>query len=867
MDEPAFVHPVPKGTRVAKPSLREKGQPKFICETAFRYFSQNKHQEYIVPRNIVVSPEQVRQYGILQSKDIVLNQYKTDTRREIEKYGKETLRHILTDMLLIRQFETCLSTIKIEGLYQGIPYTHKGPAHLSTGQEAAAVGQSLNLTKDDFVFGSHRSHGEILSKCFSAIHQLGDAELETIMGSYMNGRILKALEPLRNRNIKELAVDYVLYGTMSEIFAKENGFNMGLGGSMHAFFAPFGSMPNNAIVGGSSDIAVGAALYKRINRKTGIVIANIGDGASATGPTWEAMMLAAMDQYNTLWDKNVGGAPPIIFNFINNFYAMGGQTSGETMGFGVLARIGAGVNPEVMHGERVDGSNPLAVADSIERKRKILEMGKGPVLLDTTTYRFSGHSPSDASSYRSKEELELWLKHDPIIEYADYLTKNTIIAKDEFAPMQESAVERIKTIMKLAVDPKISPRIGFRSDIIGELMFSNEKVEKFDDRQPEVLIALEDNPRVKSISKKERYGLDKNGKPLPKSNIYSYRDGLFEAVLHRAYTDPTLVIYGEENRDWGGAFAVYRGLTEALPYHRLFNTPISEGAIVGSATGYAMCGGRVLAELMYCDFLGRAGDEVFNQMSKWQAMSAGVLKMPFVLRISVGSKYGAQHSQDWTAIVAHIPGLKVMFPATPYDAKGMLNLALSGSDPVIFFESQRLYDIGEMFIKSGVPAGYYEIEEGEPAIRRTGKDITIVTIGSALYTAMDAADVLEREHKFEAEIIDARFVNPLDYDKIIESVKKTGKILLTSDAVERGSFLTTMASRVTEAAFDYLDAPPVVVGSRNWITPGAELEEMFFPQKEWLIDAIHERIYPLPGHKVTTTQSVEEMLRRDRKGI
>lgn len=820
-----------------------------------------------MPRSIVVNPEKVRAYGVVKSKDMVLNQYKSDAKLEIEKYGEETLRQILIDMLLIRQFETCLNNIKIEGSYQGIQYNHKGPAHLSTGQEAAAVGQSLNLTKDDFVFGSHRSHGEILSKCFSAVHKLSDAELENTMVSYMTGRILKALEPYRNKKIKELAVYYVLYGTLSEIFAKENGFNMGLGGSMHAFFAPFGSMPNNAIVGGSSDIAVGAALYKRINRKPGIVIANIGDGASATGPTWEAMMLAAMDQYNTLWDKNVGGAPPIIFNFMNNFYAMGGQTNGETMGFGQLARIGAGVNPDAMYSERVDGSNPLAVADSIERKRKILEMGKGPILLDTATYRFSGHSPSDASSYRSKEELELWLKHDPIIEYTNYLTQHKIIAKDEIEPMQESAVECIKEVLKLAIDPVVSPRIGLRSEIIGEVMFSNKKIEKFDDRQPEVLIPIEENPRVKSIAKKERYGLDENGKPISKSKVYSYRDGLFEAVLHRAYIDPTLVIYGEENRDWGGAFAVYRGLTEALPYHRLFNAPISEGAIVGSATGYAMCGGRVLAELMYCDFLGRAGDEVFNQMSKWQAMSAGVLKMPFVLRISVGSKYGAQHSQDWTAIVAHIPGLKVMFPATPYDAKGMLNLALSGSDPVVFFESQRLYDIGEMFIKSGVPKGYYEIEEGEPAIRRTGKDITIVTIGSALYTAIDAADVLEKEYKVSAEIIDARFVNPLNYDKIIESVKKTGKILFTSDAVERGSFLKTMANQVTEAAFDYLDAPPVVVGSRNWITPGAEMEEMFFPQKEWLVDAIHERMYPLPGHKVTTTQSLGEMQRRDRKGI
>ena len=356
-----------------------------------------------MPRPIVVNPEEVRKHSVIKSKDINLNQYKSNIKTELKKFGKVTLKQMLKDMVLIRQFETCLNNIKIEGSYHGIQYDHKGPAHLSIGQEASAVGQAVHLTKDDFIFGSHRSHGEILAKCFSAVQKLMDVELEEIMKSYMGGRIFKVLETQQYDNVKDLATDYILYGTLAEIFAKETGFNKGLGGSMHAFFAPLGSMPNNAIVGGSSDIATGAALYKLVNQKSGIVISNVGDAASATGPTWEAMMFAAMDQYNTLWDKKIGGAPKIIFNFINNFYGMGGQTSGETMGYDVLARIGAGVNSEAMHSERVDGNNPLAVADAIERKRKILENGKGPVLLDTITYRFSGHSPSDASSYRTKK--------------------------------------------------------------------------------------------------------------------------------------------------------------------------------------------------------------------------------------------------------------------------------------------------------------------------------------------------------------------------------------------------------------------------------------------------------------------------------
>ncbi len=177
-----------------------------------------------MPKNIVIDPEEVKKCGALKLKDIKLNQYKSDFKTEIEKYGKETLINVLIDMLLIREFETSLNDIKIEGAYHGIQYNHKGPAHLSIGQEAAAVGQSLNLTKDDFVFGSHRSHGEILSKCLSAVHKLSESELEKIMNSYMNGRIIKVLDSSKYKNIKELAVDFVLYGTMSEIFAKETRF-------------------------------------------------------------------------------------------------------------------------------------------------------------------------------------------------------------------------------------------------------------------------------------------------------------------------------------------------------------------------------------------------------------------------------------------------------------------------------------------------------------------------------------------------------------------------------------------------------------------------------------------------------------------
>jgi 2-oxoisovalerate dehydrogenase E1 component len=197
----------------------------------------------------------------------------------------------------------------------------------------------------------------------------------------------------------------------------------------------------------------------------------------------------------------------------------------------------------------------------------------------------------------------------------------------------------------------------------------------------------------------------------------------------------------------------------------------------------------------------------------------------------------------------------------------MLNLALRGTDPVVFFESQLLYDVGEQFESGGVPAGYYEIPEGQIAVRKQGKDLTIATLGATLYRAMDAAKLLEEKYGLSVEVLDLRFIAPLDYTVLLESVKKTGKLLLASDACERGSFLHTVASNVTQFAFDDLDAPVAVVGSRNWITPAAEMEQLYFPQKEWLVDTIHERILPLEGHTVTTVQTAMDLARRARTAL
>jgi 2-oxoisovalerate dehydrogenase E1 component len=822
-----------------------------------------------MPKNQFIDPVKVRKPGKIKFGTIPVNAYSKSIEDERKNFSDADLIRIYRDMFVIREFESMLHEIKTKNEYRGISYNHPGPAHLSIGQEAAAVGMAYHLTVDDFIFGSHRSHGEILAKGLSAIHQLGDDKLMKIMEEYFDGAILRIIEKGFRGEVKDLAIAFLLYGTLAEIFARNTGFNRGLGGSMHAFFTPFGVYPNNAIVGGSGDISVGAALYKKVNLKPGIVVANIGDASVGCGPVWEGISFAAMDQFRTLWEGEYKGGLPVLFNFMNNQYGMGGQTQGETMGYDILARIGAGVNPEMMHAERVDGYNPLAVIDAFKRKKQILEDKMGPVLLDTLTYRYSGHSPSDASSYRSKEELDAWQEADSIKGYGRQLVTAGIIGADGLENIQVIAGEIVEKALRLSVDETVSPRMNLDADpeLIGRMMFSGGSADRMDDREPETLTPMEENSRVRQISKKERFAFDSDGKPFSKLKQYQLRDGIFEAIADRFYKDPTLVAYGEENRDWGGAFAVYRGLTEALPYNRLFNSPISEGAIVGTAIGYGMAGGRVIAEIMYCDFLGRSGDEVFNQLPKWQAMSGNLIKMPVVVRVSVGSKYGAQHSQDWTSLVAHIPGLKVVFPATPYDAKGLMNAALQGTDPVIFFESQRIYDIGEQFHKGGVPEGYYEIPIGEPDIKLAGDDITILTVGATLYRGLEAAGILREKYGVGAEVIDARSLVPFNYTPVVESVKKTGRIVITGDANTRGSFLNDMAQKITGLAFDYLDAPPVVVGSRNWIVPAHELEDHFFPQAGWIVDAIHQCILPLGDHTISEDFSDETILRRSREGV
>ncbi|MCC6144632.1 MAG: dehydrogenase [Candidatus Hydrogenedentes bacterium] len=843
-------------------------------------------------KRLLVSPEKVRACATVDFKSIPACAYTKTVAEELKSSSSitaATCLRVYRDMAIIREFETMLDNIKKLGSYNGIEYDHKGPAHLSIGQEGAAVGECLHLSVHDHIFGSHRSHGEIIAKSLRAIQDLAGKGLRKVMEEYFGGNILQVVEQhdpnweglavsgksngkalLKTDEEEEQGIDFLLYGLLSEVFGRANGFNRGMGGSMHAFFTPFGVYPNNAIVGGSADIATGAALFKKCRQREGIVVANIGDASTGCGPVWEAMGFACMAQYSTLWEKEFSGGLPIVFNFMNNFYGMGGQPIGETAGWTHLARIGAAFNSDNMHAEVVDGHNPLALADAYLRKMDLIKSGKGPILLDVLCYRQSGHSPSDQSSYRERDEIDMWRKVDPLTEFAEKLVDAGVTTQEGIDQIHAYVQRKVTKACKLGTNDDLSPRLTLtHREGVSQFMFADQDEQDLPglERPEDVSTKLEENARVIGIAKKNRFGLDENGKALKPAKAVTYSDALFEAIAHHFYNDSRVVAYGEENRDWGGAFAVYQGLTELLPYNRLFNSPISEGAIVGTAVGYALEGGRPLVELMYCDFMGRAGDEVFNQLPKWHAMSGGYCKMPVVLRVSVGNKYGAQHSQDWTALCAHVPGLKVVFPATPYSAKGLMASAMRGNDPVVFFESQRLYNQVEIFHEGGVPSNYYTIPLGEPALIKEGKDLTILTFGATLYRAFEAAQRFEKEFGISVELIDGQTLVPFDHTMLVDSLKKTGKLILASDACERGSYMHTIAGQITQLAFDHLDAPPCVIGAYNWIVPPAELEEQFFPQVSHFLDVYHQQIKPLPGYSPTSPRDAETFMDMNRRGV
>jgi acetoin:2,6-dichlorophenolindophenol oxidoreductase subunit beta len=324
--------------------------------------------------------------------------------------------------------------------------------------------------------------------------------------------------------------------------------------------------------------------------------------------------------------------------------------------------------------------------------------------------------------------------------------------------------------------------------------------------------------------------------PSPGTRQISYSEALNEALREEMQRDPRVFIMGEDVAAWGtgGVFGVTKGLAEEFGVQRVRDTPISEEAIAAVAIGAAMTGSRPVAEIMYVDFIGLAMEPIVNQAAKLRYMFGGQASVPLVIRSQGGAGHGnaAQHSQSLEAWLCHIPGLKVVTPSTPYDAKGLLKSAIRDDNPVFFLENKSLY-----FVKGPVPEGEYTVPLGSADVKRAGSHVTVVGVHTMVRTALKAADQLAEEG-IELEVIDPRTLVPLDLETIVQSVRKTGRLIVSHEAPITGGYGGEIAMRVTEAAFDYLDAAPMRVCGKDVPIPyAAALERAAIPQVEDLVTA------------------------------
>ncbi|HID92895.1 MAG TPA: pyruvate dehydrogenase, partial [bacterium (Candidatus Stahlbacteria)] len=597
------------------------------------------------------------------------------------------------------------------------------------------------------------------------------------------------------------------------------------GGGMHIADFSKNHLGANAIVGGSLGMAVGAAIASRNFQDKKVVICFAGDGAFNNGIAHEAMNMATMAQFtNGLMSERFG--IPVIFAIVNNQYGMTGQQRGEVTGIEFLAERGFGYNKEGMFAEIVNGMDVLAVLDTTRRAVKRARNGKGPLLLEFWCSRYKGHSLSDRldkkedETYRTVKELEAWQKIDPLKTFSHKLIEEKIIGKEDLKYLEKQARQRnenmaLKAAEALNPEPK-NIYFGLFSDTTSDEVppqFRNAPVLK----KPEF---LKRDPGVE----------------------ITYREAVIEALFEEMRRDKRVLLWGEDIADYGGAFGATRGLIEIMGRDRIFNTAISEAAIVGSGLGAALNGLRPVVEIMYIDFILQAMDQVANQAAKWKYMSGGQPTIPLTIRTTIGGGkgYAGQHSQSLEAILAHFPGLKIALPSNAYDAKGMIKAAIRDDNPVIVIEHQNLYrhPLG----KSIVPKEEYLVPLGKAKIRRkivnqSKAKVTIISWSYMVFLALRAAEQLSKEG-IETEVIDLCTLYPFDIDTLVKSVQKTGKVVIVHQAVHFMGFGAEVAAQLQEKAFDYLDAPILRVAAPDVPPPAAPvLEKAFLPGEKDIVEA------------------------------
>lgn len=719
------------------------------------------------------------------------------------------LLELLRSMWEIRCFEE-----KIYELMRGGRL--KGASHLSVGQEAVPVGAISAIRPTDLIASTHRGHGH----CGA----MGNKQCKT--------------EEERQAHWNQM---------MAELMGKQTGYCHGRGGSMHIADVERGNLGATGIVAGNIPVATGAALAEKLKGTDAVVLCFFGDGAANTGAFHEAVNFGA----------TILGGLPVVYICENNLYGMSVPWYDKSVELAGRAsnvpNVADRASAYGIPGKTVDGMDVLevkqAVAEAVERARR----GGGPSLIECKCYRYYGHSFSDARAYRTKEEEAFWRERDPIETFEIRLLREGLFTREEIERVQEKAKGMIEKATQFAFE---SPLPDPKDLYEGLYIPRDPEVQAELKAQDESLRA-----RLRPIENEIRTRVREMTGPAPKGvlgplrrelvaeleakygvPIIAYNQALADAQAEEMERDPSVFLLGEDIGIYGGAYAATRGLIQRFGPQRVIDTPISEAAVAGAAVGAAMRGMRPVAEIMYIDFATIASDQIIHNMAYNRYMFGGKTKVPAVIRTEggVGRCLAATHSESLESWFVHIPGLTVIAPSTPYDAKGLLKSAIRDDNPVMFIEHKLLYST-----MGPVPKEEYLIPIGVADIKKPGKDITLVAYSRMVHFALEAAWDLEEEG-ISVEVIDPRTLKPLDVETIALSVRKTGRLITLSEAYPKCGMAGEIIRQVLKyefpdgwTGFDCLDAPPIALSGKDCPIPMSEpLEDAVVPSKEDIIAAV-----------------------------
>ncbi|MFQ5948400.1 MAG: pyruvate dehydrogenase complex E1 component subunit beta [Acidimicrobiia bacterium] len=584
----------------------------------------------------------------------------------------------------------------------------------------------------------------------------------------------------------QLAKGVTLEETLLNFFGKAAAPTKGRDGNSHFGVVDKGTLMVISPLPDAYPVAVGCALSFKQRNEDRVAMANCGEGATATGGWHEAVNMAAVLSL------------PIVFTVQNNQYAYSTPNDREYRPEHVVVRADGYGIPGVV----VDGNDVLACYSAAKEAVDRARQGGGPSLVEAITFRHYGHAGHDPADYVKPDEREAWMAEDPMPRFEEFLGSRGLLNEQRKSELEERINQKIRDTMEWAQQqPDPDPE-----DVAADLFAVR-------DREPAPMGSV-----------------PSDGEPV------TLLDAVSQALDEEMERDDRVFLLGEDIGGFGGAFKVTQGLIEKYGPMRVIDTPISESAIVGAATGAALQGMRPIAELQYIDFIYPALDQLVNEAAKyhWKAGHS----VPMVLRgpSGAGLRAGPFHSISPEGVLSHHPGIKVAVPAVPTAAKGLLVAAIRDPNPVVFLEHKKLY----RRVREPIPSGDYEVPLGEARIARSGDDVTIVTWSAMTHTCLEAAEQLSGEG-ISAEVVDLQTVVPLDWDAVARSVQKTARLVVVQEDMPFASISSEIAAWAGNELFWDLDAPLVRVTPPHTHIPFASvLEDAFVPQVDDVVEAVRQ---------------------------